>query len=642
MLDLKLFGNFEIRGGPILGSTSNSKVRALLACLVISEPKGQTRDFLKALLWGSRFEKQADQSFRQALAQLKKIVGPDAISVTDQIIRLSPDHISADVTRFEDLARDGSKEALRQALFLADGPLLNGISIREAAWEEWLAVERRRLERLLIDASLKLAEVEYEDGDMPAAIRLAEGVTRLDSLQESAHRLIMHALARLGRRNEALNHYLALADRLKDELGTAPEPATVALYGEIKTGVPPALPKHSGGWQSEHVAGAPPSIAVLPFTNLSHDPEHGFFGDGIADDLITDLSRTGKLFVIARNSSFAYRATPADVHSIAHTLGVRFIVEGSARRAGERLRINVRLIDAETGQTVWAERFDRSLGDIFAVQDELVRHILERLLGRLVGTPHHERKRATSIDAYDFCVRGRGLVLRSPDATREARILFEQAIAIEPGYSEPHRWLALCYELAWTYGGEPEKHHHDLALTAARKAIALDPNDGAAHAVLGTILETSREWEEAGAELSTALRLDPNNADSWALFSELLVLKGQPADAIAAVEKALRLNPHPPGWYVWFLGQAQYLNGDYELAVETLTKEATYRTQSRRTLAASLAQLGRLDEARQEARLFIAGHPNFTISHWVHATPFESRAAGEHFVDGYRKAGLPE
>ena len=156
------------------------------------------------------------------------------------------------------------------------------------------------------------------------------------------------------------------------------------------------------------------------------------------------------------------------------------------------------------------------------------------------------------------------------------------------------------------------------------------------------MLASERRWAEAEAEFATALKLDPNNADAWAMLSELMVLKGHPAEAITHIEKAIRLNPHPPGWYYWFLGQAQYLDHQYERAVVSLRHEATYRTLSRRTLAATLAQLGRLEEARREAELFMANNPDFTIHDWVLLMPFQDETAGQHFVDGYRKAGLPE
>jgi TolB-like protein len=382
-----------------------------------------------------------------------------------------------------------------------------------------------------------------------------------------------------------------------------------------------------------------PSIAILPFTNMSSDLEYEYFADGLTEDLITDLSKAPGLFVIARNSSFAYKGKSVDVRSIAHNLGVRYILEGSARRAQGRVRINVQLIDAIGGNYIWAERFDRSVDDVFAVQDEVTAKIVEALVGRLTVAKVPERRRPASLEAYDLCVRGRALVPRSPQASREARLLFERAIILDPDYAEAHRWLALGLSTSW---GEPLETNRQLALSTALKAISLDPNDAGTHWVSGALLMRVPRWTESEMEFAIALELDPNNADALSVRSELMVLSGRAADAILDIEKALRLNPHPPGWYYWFLGQAQYLDRRFERAAQTLRREETYRSDSRRTLAASLAQLGRLDEARGEAELFMASNPHFTIHHWVEAIPFRDDLACQHFVDGYRKAGLPE
>jgi TolB-like protein/cytochrome c-type biogenesis protein CcmH/NrfG len=352
-----------------------------------------------------------------------------------------------------------------------------------------------------------------------------------------------------------------------------------------------------------------PSIAVLPFTNMSNDPEHEFFADGLTEDLITDLSRTDGLFVIARNSSFAYKGKTIDVRSIGRNLGVRYVLEGSARRPAGRVRINVQLIDAISGGHMWAERFDRSLDDVFNVQDEVTAKIVEALVGRLTAAQIPQRKRPANLEAYDLCVRGRTLYFQSPQAGREARLMFERAIALDPEFAEAHRWLAFSLQHSWLLWGEPLEPNRRLSLAMAQKAIVLDPNDADARCVYGLLLTREQRWTEAEAEFAVALKLDPNNADTWAMLSELMVLSGRPTDALADMEKAHRLNPHPPGWYYWFLGQAQYLDRQYGRAVHSLRREETYRTVSRRTLAAALAQLGRLDEARREAEMFMASNP---------------------------------
>jgi TolB-like protein/class 3 adenylate cyclase/cytochrome c-type biogenesis protein CcmH/NrfG len=388
---------------------------------------------------------------------------------------------------------------------------------------------------------------------------------------------------------------------------------------------------------------ANPSIAVLPFTNMSSDPEYEFFADGLTEDLITDLSQTQGLFVIARNSTFAYKGRSIDVRTIARDLGVRYLLEGSARRAGGRVRINVQLIDALGGGHIWAKRFDRSLEDIFAVQDEVTAMIVEALVGRL--TAPAPRNKPKSLEAYDLCVRARVLISSSAgslQAINEASVLLEQAIELDPSYAEAHRWLAFNLWTAWANCVGSVESNRPRSVVIAEKAVQLDPNDSSGRWVLGHVLAYERRWEESDAEFSKALELDPNNANALATRAEISAYCGQPEIGIEHAQKALRLDPHPPGWYYWELGLAQYAARQYDRAIETLRKEITYRTGSRRLLAASLAQLGRVEEARREAALFMANTPQFTIGGWIATQPFRDEAVREHFIEGYRKAGLPE
>jgi TolB-like protein len=383
-----------------------------------------------------------------------------------------------------------------------------------------------------------------------------------------------------------------------------------------------------------------PSIAVLPFVNLGNDPEQEAFADGLTEDLITDLSRAPGLFVIARNSTFAYKGKAMDVRAIAEELGVRYLLEGSARRAAGRVRINAQLVDAVSGEHLWAERFDRGLDDIFAVQDGATAKIGEALLGRLRAPP--ARNRPTNLEAYDLCVRARKLIDDSPQSAREAHLMLTRALALDPDYAEAYRWLAMNHWMGWVHWGEPVEPNRRIALELARKAVAIDPNDAGCHWVLGNLLAYERDFEEADAEFARAFELDPNEADAWATLSDITTLAGRVAEGLEQIRKAFRLNPFPASWYYLTLGQAQYAARDYEAAVETLRRDETYRTSSRRFLAASLAQLGRLDEARAEVELFLVGNPHFTTRHWVWTEPFRDTAMLEHFVDGFRKAGLPD
>jgi TolB-like protein/cytochrome c-type biogenesis protein CcmH/NrfG len=382
-----------------------------------------------------------------------------------------------------------------------------------------------------------------------------------------------------------------------------------------------------------------PSIAVLPFVNVGDDPEQESFADGLTEDLITDLSRISGLFVIARNSAFAYKGKAMDVRGIAEELGVRYLLTGSARRAAGRVRINAQLVDAVSGDHLWAERFDRGLEDIFAVQDEVTGKIVEALLGRLSAPP--PRNRPKNLEAYDLCVRARRLMDDTPQAAREAHLMLTRAVSLDPDYAEAYRWLAMNHWMGWVHSGGPTEADRSVALELARKAVAIDPNDAGCRWVLAYLLAYERSFAEADQEFAKAIELDPNEADAWAALSDIAVLAGRVEEGLEHIRKAFRLNPFPASWYYLALGQAQYAAGQYEAAVETLRRDETYRTSSRRFLAASLAQLGRLDEARAEAELFLVGNPDFTTRHWAATEPFRDAAVLEHFVDGFRKAGLP-
>jgi TolB-like protein len=383
-----------------------------------------------------------------------------------------------------------------------------------------------------------------------------------------------------------------------------------------------------------------PSIAVLPFVNVSDDPAQETFADGLTEDLITDLSRSAELFVIARNSAFAYKGKARDVREIAEELGVRYLLEGSVRQAAGRVRINAQLVDAASGDHLWAERFDRKLDDIFAVQDEVTARIVEALLGRLRAPP--PRRRPKSLEAYDLCVRARRLMDDTPQAAQEAHLLLTRAISLDPDYAEAYRWLALNHWMGWVHSGGPTETSRGIALELARKAVALDTNDAGCRWALAYLLAYERKFAEADVEFTRAIELDPNEADAWAALSDVTVLAGRVEEGLGHIRKAFRLNPFPPSWYYLPLGQALYAAGEYRAAVEALRRDETHRTSSRRFLAASLTQLGRLDEARAEAELFLVGNPDFSIRHWAAMEPFRDAAMRERFVDGFRKAGLPE
>jgi TolB-like protein/class 3 adenylate cyclase len=388
---------------------------------------------------------------------------------------------------------------------------------------------------------------------------------------------------------------------------------------------------------------AKPSIAVLPFTNMSGDREQDVFADALTEDLITDLSRNAGLFVIARHSTFAYKGKSMDVRHIARDLGVRYVLEGSARRASGRVRINVQLIDAVGGDHIWADRFDRSVEDIFAMQDEVTARIVEALVGRLTVIP--SRNRPKNLEAYELCARARPLIANfagSPEAIRESEILLRQAVAFEPGYAEAVRWLAFSLWSYWAHSIGSPKVKRPEAVEMALRSVALDPNDAGNHWVVGYLQAYEHRWAESDAAFAAALELDPNHADTFMMRAEIVMWSGDLDTATELALKAFRLNPHPAGWYFWILGMVHFAAHRHDAAVEMLRAEATYRSGSRKVLAAGLAMIGRDREARREAEIFMSNNARFSLMRWAAAQPARGMAVVDYFVEGMRKAGLPD
>jgi adenylate cyclase len=397
-----------------------------------------------------------------------------------------------------------------------------------------------------------------------------------------------------------------------------------------------------------------PSIAVLAFTNMSGDPDQGYFSDGITEDIITGLSRFSELFVIARNSSFQYKGKSSDVRQIGRELGVRYVLEGSVRRAGDRVRISAQLIDAVTGAHRWAERYDRQLDDVFAVQDEVARTIVA-ILAAHVNKAEIERtidKPPEAWQAYDYYLRAADTRVSFRSSWRatdlyEARRLLEQALAIDSNYARAYAGLAQNHSTAWLMSLDGDHLNPaclDRAYHLARKAVQLDPNLPEAHAALGFALGRRREHEAAVAEVERAMALNPNFTD-WR-FADVLMFAGDPVRAIEAGQRHMRLDPFYTPVEPASLGLAHYLLRQYSQALPLL-RECVSRAPNFRAghvfLAATYAQLGNIEQARAEAAEVLRIEPKYTIEGTqARLIGFKRPEDAEHFFGGLRKAGLPE
>jgi adenylate cyclase len=387
------------------------------------------------------------------------------------------------------------------------------------------------------------------------------------------------------------------------------------------------------------------SIAVLPFQNLSDDPEQEYFADGLTNDIITDLSRMKDLFVIASNSTFTYKDKPVKVQKVAEELGVRYVLEGSVQRAGDTVRINAQLIDAITGRHLWADRYERNATDLFAVQAEIIETIVATLAFK-VDTIERDRvllKDTENLAAYELYRRAReAFFVWTKADMAEARELSERAIELDPNYMQPYalmaRILGVQAQSGWV--DDPDDTR-DLAIEMGRKAVALSPDDYYSHWELGGAYMFKGDFDRAFSEYERALTLNPNDADLLAEMVELLVKTGKAEDAVVQIKSAMRINPHYPDWYLWNLGWSQYFAGQYAEALAALNQMSNPPNAVRRHLAAVLVRLGRVEEARKVIEAFVAETPDHTLSTEM-AYRWQHRPYLDKLIDDLRTAGLPE
>ena len=392
-----------------------------------------------------------------------------------------------------------------------------------------------------------------------------------------------------------------------------------------------------------------PSIAVLPFANMSGDPEQEYFADGIAEDIITSLSKLSQLLVIARNSSFTYKGRAVKVPEIGKELGVRYVIEGSVRKAGNRVRITAQLIDCSTGGHLWAERFDRELTDIFAVQDEVTQEIVSAMAVNLTGD-EQERLKATGTnnpEAYDYFLRSREQFrLYSKEGTAQAQALLKRAIDLAPGYAPAYAYLAhthhMNYVNQWNEPADrPLEHAHELA----QKAVALDGTDPWAHHALGTNYLWKRQHNQAIAELERAIALEPNFSAGLVFLGLTHHYAGNSKEAIELINRGMRLDPHYPDIRLHWLALAYFQLGRYEEAIDLLKRRLIRKPDtdiSRVFLAASYGHLGQVDEAKVQWEEVFRINPDYSLEHRRQVLPYKDPADFDHIVEGLRKASLTE
>src|SRR5438552_1746388 len=503
----------------------------------------------------------------------------------------------------------------------------HGMAARNADIPEGSRIEFR--------IGINLGDVVVEDGDI-----FGDGVNvaaRLENIAEPGAVFISRAVRDFV--TDAAE--LVLEDLGERELKNIAKPVQVFRIAALAQAVAAAQARAPAVPQK-------PSIAVLPFTNMSGDAEQEYFSDGMTEDLITDLSKISALFVIARNSSFAYKGKSMKVQEIGRDLGVRFVLEGSIRKSGSRVRITAQLIAAESGGHLWAERFDRDLTDIFATQDEVVEKIVRALAVTLTqGEERRVGRRGTgSVQAYEFWLRARESLSRSTrEGVAQARAMHLRAIELDPNFSAPHAGLSLAaisdYVSDWA--ADPAQAL-DEAERWARRALELDDQDPVSHMALGNVLLWRRNHAGALAEFRRMIELDPNFAQGHSATGLALMYAGRPAEALEAFAIAKRLDPHHASIVLHFMAQTHFSLGEYETAAKQLL-ERIARTpatdSSRMMLASCYGHLGRADDARAAWAELLKVNPDFSLAQRERVLPYKNAADFQRIVEGLAKAGLP-
>ena len=660
-LRINLLGGLEARraDGTVISFPAR-KAALLLAVLATAAGRPQSRTALCGLLWGDRGDTQARGSLRQALSILRKSldgIEPFPLTSDRSSVTLDEKEIELDVTAFESRARSNDAAALEAATQLYRGPFLDGDDSRDAALQEWLGRERARLHEIAVDALGRLGELSLAAADHDGAQRAARRLLELDPICEAGHRTLMRAQAARGQRGAALAQYQGLRDLLAGELGVEPEDETVRLQEELLSGSPaprqqPEPPSPGDVGSGPHGG---PAVAILPFENLGGGPEDDYLIDGITEDAIDALARWRWFPVIGRNSTLGYRDTDKPPETIGRELGARYLVTGSIRRAGERLRIAVQLIDAETGRQHWSNRYDTVISDIFAVQDEICEGIAGSIEPELIRAEERRAatKRPADMTAWDHVLRASWIKSRdgqgygTRDGNAEAMGHLRKALELDPDSSQAMAVLAQCLWhdciMGWT--GERDAALAE-ALDLTRHAVAVDDGNWRAYTTLGIVhVFALRQPGRAVELLDRAVSLNPSASLALHCLGCALEFRGRPAEAIPHLDSVFRLDPRYRGAAAALadLGLCNVLLGEYATAVEYLQRSLATEPgylRGRQRLVAALQLNGEHEAAASELQSLIRDQPGFNGEYVESTYPFENPEHTALLLDALRAAGL--
>jgi len=645
-LTIKLLGGFSVFDAagdePALPAR---KARALLAYLALAPAQWHGRDRLAGLLWSDRSEVQARNSLRQALASIRKLgagLGIDVVETDGDRVRLAEGVAEIDAVEFQKLY-EGDPVA---AAGLYAGELLDGFTVRDPAFQDWLAGARAALNELASE-TLERAVVQAErDGNPRSAIDLARRLVAVDPYCESGHRRLMELHAMSGNRAEAIRQYRSCERLLRDELGVAPCAETTMLLERIRA--------EAGAAEIDHPRLAErPSIAVLPFENLSADKEQEYFADGMAEDIISALSRFRWLFVIARNSTFTYKGQAVDVRQVAHELGVRYVLEGSIRKVANRIRVTAQLIDALTGKHVWSERYNRRIEDLFAVQDAITETLVGAMAPEIDAAERQRAERYTpdSVDTWVMFQKGLAAYYETTEASlRLAVKTFDQVCRRDPRFAQA-RAFAADTRHRQSIHFEVQRKSELLAVASrlAREARELDSRDSLGFSVEARVISNQGDHEQAIRLAEEGIALNPNDWMARYALGYVLIVAGRFEAGLDALDDAQRVSPHSAfsaGVLSMRAGALVALRRFDEAAIVAARgiEAAHPRPSTFLYLAAVYALLGHIDRACAVIRKLQQFHPHYAtlcLTHGrVNTGSLAWQAVGETLSEGLRLCGV--
>ena len=639
---LTVLGGFSLTSG--IGTNivlPTRKDRLLLSYLGLNAGQALSREKLYGLLWADREEAQARGSLRQSLAAFRDAfhsLGLDPLRSDRDSVTLDPAGMAIDALDFARLAADAA--SFDQAIILYRGELLAGIEPPTPEFEHWLMPERQSLEDLAAKVVEQVAASDLPEATANRARELGRQLLGRDLLREPVYRALMRMLARRRDRAEAMKIYAKCRDALMEELGVAPELETEQLYRDILTDrqAPPvtlgSIPEKTGETAER------PSLAVVPFSNISTDPALNPLCEGLAEDIITGLGRFHLLLVIDRNSSLAVAQLTTDTAEIGKRLGVSLVVQGSLQRISDHIRITVRLVNATARTQLWGDAFDCAADDVPGIPEKISKAIIATLHSRVESSILEQSRRKPALAAYECLLRGiKHLRGYGADDNQRAVELFQRAMDLDPDYALARAYRGFADLVINGYDATP-KDILERSRVMVQEAVDMEPDDARCHWLLGVVYFCFGNVAAEEQQYLQALRLNPYDANVLATYGATRAHFGQIEEGIGHIREAMRINPYHPDWYWITLGSVLYKAQRYDDAVEAYKRKANPQTWVLSRLAACYGQLGRREEAAQAAAEILRLEPDFTIlgqrtATWGHVDL-------ERLREGMRKAGLPE